>query len=283
MLLYQRPWTRQPQTAREASAWAIERGVQLLTTSDMRYDAATGRGGTYTASSGAHSKKAIRAGIGTTTTAGAASVNYARNAIGNSDCTLIFIGNPGTATKQQVLSQTGAAGDCWLTCNGDENSTGGDYISGQLVLGLLQTGVNRSSIKVAGAIDGTLSAFVIRKRGATGAAWKNGVSQTVVTTGTLAGSPCAAADTVRVCGNSADGAYAFVDTLVLAGIFNTALPDTECAALSKLTGAWRVFAPLQERMWMAAVAAGGGSVTGPLINFRHLGGGGPLLGGRLVQ
>jgi hypothetical protein len=193
--------------------------------------------------------RAVQGGV-----AGAQSFRWSQDVIGNGDVTVVLHAAPVAASDNKyALFQSGSVGSVWLGANTDEN---GGNVSGQLTLGLLQTGINRSSIKVAGAVDGTLSGFVIRKQGTTGAAWKNGQRQSVTTTGTLTGSPTTAADSTQIIGSISNGSLSFEDPLLAIYVFQSALPDDLCAELSVIPNGWQLFEPEPIQIyWPSAAGA----------------------------
>lgn len=241
----------------ELADWAKEARLSLLvsghTNCRVNY-AASDRGantGAYTLSSGSHDLKVVTGGVATynSTDPGAASVNFsALDALGNGDFTVWFISGPlassGT-TYKQVFGQSGSAGSCWLTANADENYA---VVNGQIVMGLLQTGVNRSSIKAASALDGASHAWCVRKRGTTGQWWRDGIPLTTTTSGTLTGAPTAAGDTVYLVGSSLDGSAAMPEGLVMLAAARAALGDDLCAKLATRRGAWQVWRPRRIRV-----------------------------------
>lgn len=114
-------------------------------------------------------------------------------------------------------------------------------VSGQLCLALLQTSVNRSAIKVAGAVDGGLHVYVVRKKAGAHAAWRDYTRLTVTTVSTLAGAPTAAADTIQLYGKTTDSSCAFGDHLTAVGIWQRGLGDAEVESL--IMNVWKALAP----------------------------------------
>lgn len=273
----------------ELADWALEARLSLLVSGHswgrVNYASAK-RGaslGAYTAFSGSHALKVNPGGIAvySDTAPGAASANFSSlDALGNGDFTIWFIAGPLPASGslyKQILGQSGASGVSWLAANVDENY---GLVSGQMALGLLQTGVDRSSIKAASALDGVSHAWCVRKKGATGQWWRDGIPITTTTTGSLAGSPHASGDTVYVAGSSLDGSAALPEGLVMLGVCKSSLGDDLCAELSTFRGAWKVWAPRRD---VGPVSAGGGAgITGPLISRSRLTHS-PLIAGRIVQ
>jgi hypothetical protein len=219
--------------------------------------------GSYAASSGAHEEAVLPGGLGVVSNPapGAASVNFANfDAFGNGDCTVWFVSGAAAGTSMpNIFAQGGAAGGIWIQANTDENQSN---VAGQLCFGLLQTGVNRSSIKAASALDGTVHAYVVRKRGSTGQWWRDGRRLTTVVTGTLGGAPATATDTLRAIGDSTNGAFALPVGFVIGGIFRSGLTDRQCANLATLRGAWSPFEPRR----IAVALPAGSAFTGSLVD-----------------
>lgn len=241
--------TQQPQQFAANPYW-VARGLRFLTTKDHARDFATGMNGVPIAPSGTQDRVVTTRGIGSdfAPTGGYAVVIYDRQVFNNGDITALSFG---ASAEGWMLSQSGPAGEVWFANNVDEQQ---DPVANQLCLGLLEAGVSRSSIKVPGATDGTLSCFVVRKSNGAGAAWKNGVPQTVVTTGSLSASPTTATDTLAVGGKVGEGGLGSRVTVATA-VFGKALTDAECASLSR--NPWQLFSPVPHHRWAPSAAAGG--------------------------
>lgn len=230
--------TQQPQGVVQID-WSnpICRSLGFASTGDFTFDAATVTRLAAAPGSGTISQATAKVGRGTAFT-GNAAISSPRAALKNGDMTVLFVGNPtsGAGFTSNIFSQSGAAGAVWFGANTDEFN---GIVPGQLTLGLLQTGVDRSSIKAAGATDGTLSCYLIKKTAGTGAAFKNGKALTTVTTGSLLGAPCAAADTTSIGGDNANSGSSFNASMFLVLVFNRALSDAECASIS--ANPWQIF------------------------------------------
>jgi hypothetical protein len=258
---FARPRDSQPQQAARINPALLDYKPTLLWLApNPTHNGASGVAGSRHYGSGDITLSATAQGLARSSS-GASCFSFTNTqAIGNSDVTVLMYAAPAAAAFiRTALYQVGSAGSMWFGANINELQ---GPSNGTLCLGLLQPGVNRSSIKVADAIDGTLSGYLIRKSGSAGAAWKNGVPQTVTTTGTLTGSPSASGDSVDILGNNVSGSYAFVDPALAVVVFQSALPDDMCRELSRIESGWRLLSePEPVRIYWPGVGGGGGSDT----------------------
>lgn len=174
------------------------------------------------------------------------------NIFGNGDCSAMFVGSPQASglSGLYAVSQSGTDGTIAFGANFDESFT---FVSGQLTLTLLQHGVDRSSVKVAGAIDGSPSCYVIGKSANSGFAYKNGVSLTVTNHGGLAGAPTLASDTVAIGGLKDNGGLAFSYPLNCTAVWNRRLSAREAQSIS--LNPWQIFAPETIPLFYSTVTA----------------------------
>ncbi len=247
-------FTKQPQLEVCKANTTLTSGLTLLAGGDFSYNYANGASLIYTVGSGTTVDSTLLGNRGKSTS-GSASYNQTWDAIGNGDVTVLMYGAPtAAAAVKEALHQNGTNGVVWFGANTDENEAA---VSGQLCLGLLQTGINRSSVKVASAIDGTLSCYVVGKRTGAGVAYKNGYPLTVTTSGTLGGSPTLAGDTVKLVGDSANGSFAFENTLILVAVWKRLLTVSEFASVS--INPWQLFAPIPKKYWIQVSAGNTGT------------------------
>jgi len=216
----------------------ITRGLSLVSTGNMAVNLVTGLPQTYAAGSGTLSKVATPKGTGWTASGtGGASLNASAGVLGNGDITALFFGNPtANLLAQTPIYHTATSGKIWFSANNDENET---PTNGQLCLGLLETGVNRSSVKVAGAIDGTFSTYLLGKTSGSGLAYKNGIKLTPTTTGTLGGSPSTGSPSYKLLGNNTAGGGECTGWTILVCAWNRLLSDAEAALIT--SNPWLIF------------------------------------------
>lgn len=257
--IVRRPWDGQPQEAAPASSELLARKLTHLSTGDFGFDAAIQRALSVTQTSGTREVAPTPAGIGTKTYNGANSVNQAREVIASGDWTFAFIGNPPSDSfPRYAFDQRGGAGEMAFGVNFDDQFSA---LAGRFSVTMLQSGVNRSHAYVASAVDGTMKAFVMRNRGGTVSAWIDGVARTVVTSGNFATvAASTASDTFYCAGLSIDGGKAFGGTagdasLVATLAAQSALSDSDCIALSRVSSFWGV-AYQPRRIYVPSAAAG---------------------------
>lgn len=246
---------QQPQSGGQID-WAnpLTRGLSFASTGANDFDYAKKAALVYTPVSGTFSTQVTAQGVGSVNTGATCYKKTNTDVFGNGDVTALFIGSPtsGGSNPSMALRQSGDVGSVFLSANSDEND---NYVSGQLCLRLLQSGVNRSSVKAAGAIDGSLSCYVIGKSAGSGFAYKNGIPLTATTSGTLAGSPTAVADTINVGTNETNGSMAFGAPLVAVYVWKRRLTDSEIRSIS--SNPWQVVkAPVEPTLLKTPGATG---------------------------
>lgn len=226
----------------------ITAGLSLVSTGDMSVNLVTKLSHAYVAGSGTLSKVATSKGTGWTASGtGGASLNGSGGILGNGDITALFFGNPtANSLAQTPIYHSATSGKIWFSANNDENET---PTNGQLCLGLLETGVNRSSVKVAGAIDGTFSAYLVGKKSGSGLAYKNGVKLTTTTTGTLGGSPSTGSPSYKLLGNNAAGGSECTGWTILVCAWNRLLSDAEAASIT--SNPWQIFKAPSKPLWVS--------------------------------
>jgi hypothetical protein len=251
---------QQPQQAGTSNIdWAnpITRGLSLVVNNNFAIDCISRLPLTKTIVSGNITAAVTSVGQGLSFS-GASQVSLSNNIFGNGDVTALFFGNPtASASIKEAIAQSNGSNKVWFGANTDENE---GSVSGQLCLGLLQSGVNRSSVKSAGAIDGSMSTYLVGKSAGSGIAYKNGQKLTVVTTGTLAGSPTTASDVVRIGGTTANSGLSFGATAVLMLVWKRKLSDLEAKSIT--LNPWQIFCLPASRNWIPS--AGGGAINTPV-------------------
>lgn len=254
------PWSRQPPVGSRANKTGIGSGLTLLATGFLNYNYANGASLVYTISTGTATPGTTIAGMAQNMS-GSASFNQTRDVFGNGDCTALFLGNPtATAATKFAAIQTNGSNAIWFGANSDENQSA---VSGQLCLGLLQSGVNRSSVKIASVIDGSMSCYLVGKKSGAGLAYKNGTKLTVTTSGTLAGAPAGSSDSIRIGGDSGNGSFSFSADLVLVAIWNRLLSDSEAAQVTR--NPWVLFEP--QRFYFKGSPGGAFTLTADAGSF----------------
>lgn len=242
--------TQQPQGPADIDrSNPITIGFTLVSSGGMSNNLITLREQTYTSGSGTASKVVTKQGTGwkAAGTGGVSLNNGSDKIFGNGDVTAMFVGNPSAsaAVIKTVARQASGGGLVWFAANDDENEV---VSSGTLCLGLLETGVNRSSVKALGAIDGTMSTYLLGKKTGSGIAYKNGVKLTATTTGTLGGSPSTGAASYKLLGNNSAGGGEFTDSLVLVCAWDRLLSDAEAASIT--SNPWQIFKAPPKPLWV---------------------------------
>lgn len=239
------PRTTQPQGAVHANPFWRSRGLRLLATGDLAYDAATGILTPYTNTSDTPLVTANSLGVGRQQS-GAASYNTTRNLFTNGNFVAIWAGSLPTSASAATYAISQGGADCAIAFGGnfDDQFVAGAGNSGKLSLTCLDVGTNRSHAYVANAVDGTPHVYLMRRAGTTVTAWIDGVSRTVVSSGgfpTPGSGYTSSADTFRVCGSSVGGAN-FWGVLNTTAVLNGVFTDAECALLSSVNGVWNLYA-----------------------------------------
>jgi hypothetical protein len=226
----------------------ITKAISFVTHKNHHVELVNALAGTYTYTNGTNCQIATRAGVGLSV-GGASQELFSSSAYGNGDSTSMIFGMPSATpgSSSVAIMQEGSLGSVFFDCAGDQND---NIVPGQLCLRILQTGVNRSAIMASGVIDGSLSTYIIRKRGLTGQAFKNGLPVTTTLSGDLTATPVSASDTSRVYGHASNSAFGFNGFLLLLVIWKRALSDMEILSISQ--NPWQIFQSDTNPIWGAS-------------------------------